>query len=550
MSVDTPTRYEPGSFISVPVQLPLQVPTSHNDNSNQGKRRATSHPEARTTNREDTPTRPHADVPAAELQRRPAYYVLSKVESRTRRSNETEREHERSRRLLKAASEGQMPLVKRLLDLGAYVDFDDDNGLIALHHAVLSGSTDIVEILLQKASDINTLSLAGTTPLCLAVSRTRNDLVRLLLDHKAEVNYQGSHGRAALHTAATVADGEATVETLLDYGAEVNRRDNKLRTPLHYAAEVGTAPVARKLLQYLADPNCKDKTGDTPLHYAAKSGSAELTQILLESGADTEIMNNDGKLARDYWPFEARDDTGVFSSLRLWQMNDEYIGRMTLRHPEPRIQKRPAVPAYSRRGDSSHESTVSENERRVVEVVAKPISQNPGNIGQVGQVYALRDPELDLVKIGFTTTGVERRREHITRSLGMSKARLRTIAISPDVSVHDYRRLEQAVHQDLRPHRWYLVTTSSGRRSDNRIRATEDWYHISDMVALQTLKLWGRIIQLDLYTTPQPGVPGTLKEFWATRLREREEVSSSETHDDYNERLRRWAKVFLLDAVP
>ena len=61
---------------------------------------------------------------------------------RKRRSDETLREDGRNRAFLLASAEGQTPRVRHLLRLGVDLDYSDENGFNALHHACLSGFED------------------------------------------------------------------------------------------------------------------------------------------------------------------------------------------------------------------------------------------------------------------------------------------------------------------------------------------------------------------------------------------------------------------------
>ena len=68
--------------------------------------------------------------------------------------------------LLKAAAEGQTVRVNRLLRLGVNVDFCDEDGMTALHHAVLSGFEDTVQTLLDVGRAVNAERGKYGTQLC------------------------------------------------------------------------------------------------------------------------------------------------------------------------------------------------------------------------------------------------------------------------------------------------------------------------------------------------------------------------------------------------
>jgi ankyrin repeat protein len=104
---------------------------------------------------------------------------------RARHSDETLREADRNCLLLRAAAQGQLPRVQHLLRLGADVDFADDSGFTALHHAVSSGFEDCVQELIGKGADINALASCGVA-LNIAADKRRNHVADILLRARAD----------------------------------------------------------------------------------------------------------------------------------------------------------------------------------------------------------------------------------------------------------------------------------------------------------------------------------------------------------------------------
>jgi ankyrin repeat protein len=104
---------------------------------------------------------------------------------RARRSDETLREDDRNGLLLRAAAQGQLPRIKNLLRLGADVDFADETGFTALHHAVSSGFEDCVKELIDNGADINSLTNCGVA-LNIAAGKRRVHVVEILLRARAD----------------------------------------------------------------------------------------------------------------------------------------------------------------------------------------------------------------------------------------------------------------------------------------------------------------------------------------------------------------------------
>jgi len=99
----------------------------------------------------------------------------------------------------------------------------------------------------------------------------------------------GPRKRTALHWAAIRGNTEI-VRMLLDKKADVDPRTTDGMTPLHYAARQGHVEIAKVLLENGADINGLDASGWTALHWAALYGREGMTKFLLEAGVDPSVV--------------------------------------------------------------------------------------------------------------------------------------------------------------------------------------------------------------------------------------------------------------------
>ncbi|MHB8520487.1 MAG: ankyrin repeat domain-containing protein [Limisphaerales bacterium] len=104
----------------------------------------------------------------------------------------------------------------------ADINATDRQGRTALHYAVLSGKTNLIQVLLAHHTNVNAKDDNGRTPLWEAVQARRINVAESLLHHGADVNTKDSEGRVPLFLAVARAN-VATVKLLLDHGAEVNQ---------------------------------------------------------------------------------------------------------------------------------------------------------------------------------------------------------------------------------------------------------------------------------------------------------------------------------------
>jgi hypothetical protein len=94
-----------------------------------------------------------------------------------------------------------------------------------------------------------------------------------------------------LHNACQFKANALLVKLLLEHGADVNKANVGGVTPLHIATYHNALPtVIELLLEDGANPNARDVNCGTPLHDASYQGSSvELVKLLLEFGADASI---------------------------------------------------------------------------------------------------------------------------------------------------------------------------------------------------------------------------------------------------------------------
>ncbi|KAM4063790.1 ankyrin repeat domain-containing protein [Hirsutella rhossiliensis] len=126
----------------------------------------------------------------------------------------------------------------------------------------------------------------GQGALHVAVCGGNEDMVRLLLDHGADIAKRDSRGNTALHVAAAMGS-EIVVKLLLRKTADPDEANLMGQTPLFMAVQNDNEAVARiLLLDAMADVNVQDCFGNAALHVAVQGGSVSMTSLLLKNGAN------------------------------------------------------------------------------------------------------------------------------------------------------------------------------------------------------------------------------------------------------------------------
>ena len=95
-----------------------------------------------------------------------------------------------------AAGLGHDQIAKLLISNGAKIYTKDNSGFTPLHYAVWFNQLKIVKLLIEKRANINEV-----TPLDLAVKKSLDDIVKLLISHGADTSMKDFDGNSLLHLA-------------------------------------------------------------------------------------------------------------------------------------------------------------------------------------------------------------------------------------------------------------------------------------------------------------------------------------------------------------
>ena len=175
-----------------------------------------------------------------------------------------------------------------LASAGSYDDF---------FKAIKEDNPVVLNNLMNRGFDVNTISPLGEYALILALRETRLKAARVLIgwpNLNAEVRSAQDESPlmlAALHGLLAECQG------LIDRGADVNKPG---WAPLHYAATNGHLSVMQLLIEENAYLDAESPNGSTPLMMAAHYGTPSAVKLLLESGADPTLKNSLGLSAMDF----------------------------------------------------------------------------------------------------------------------------------------------------------------------------------------------------------------------------------------------------------
>ncbi|KAF1655907.1 Protein phosphatase 1 regulatory subunit 12B, partial [Eudyptes chrysocome] len=205
-----------------------------------------------------------------------------------------------------ACIDENLDMVKFLVENGANVNQQDNEGWTPLHAVASCGYLNIAEYLISHGANVAAVNSEGEVPSDIAEEAAMKDL---LLE---QVKKQGVD--------LDLARKEEEQQMLQDARQWLNsgriediKQPRTGATALHVAAAKGYSEVMRLLIQAGFNLNVQDNDGWTPLHAAAHWGVKEACSVLAEALCDMDIRNKLGQT-----PFDVADE-GLVEHLEMLQ---------------------------------------------------------------------------------------------------------------------------------------------------------------------------------------------------------------------------------------
>ncbi|NXY10204.1 MYPT2 phosphatase, partial [Pteruthius melanotis] len=205
-----------------------------------------------------------------------------------------------------ACIDENLDMVKFLVENGANVNQQDNEGWTPLHAVASCGYLNIAEFLISHGANVAAVNSEGEVPSDIAEEAAMKDLlleqvkkqgVDLDLSRKEEEQQMLQDARQWLNS--------GRIEDI--------KQPRTGATALHVAAAKGYSEVMRLLIQAGFNLNVQDNDGWTPLHAAAHWGVKEACSILAEALCDMDIRNKLGQT-----PFDVADE-GLVEHLEMLQ---------------------------------------------------------------------------------------------------------------------------------------------------------------------------------------------------------------------------------------
>lgn len=162
-----------------------------------------------------------------------------------------------------------------------------------LHFAVFAGNVNIATKLINGGAQVNNQADEGETPLHIAACIGNVNMTDLLLKNNANINLKMERKGTALHIAAENNHLSIT-ELLMNKGDDINKVTKFEGTPLNFAAKAGNVEMAEFLLKKGARIDHTTQHVDSAFHNAVTKNQLKMVKFLIGKGVDVNELDSKG----------------------------------------------------------------------------------------------------------------------------------------------------------------------------------------------------------------------------------------------------------------
>ncbi|MCP3924754.1 MAG: DUF1566 domain-containing protein [Desulfobacterales bacterium] len=194
--------------------------------------------------------------------------------------------------LFKTLLENKDEFSRVLLNIkGVNINFKDKSGWTPLHAATSVGTLEIVKLLVDKGADVNFVNNYDISPVVSSFCRRDNgiEISKYLIEKGAVIKKRfgkGDNSKELIFYAADCGNFAAVKYLAEDLKHNMDVKDKNGSYPYFYAPRKNSLDMVKYYVSKGYDVNHINKRGQTALYYAAYYGKLDIVKYLIENGAD------------------------------------------------------------------------------------------------------------------------------------------------------------------------------------------------------------------------------------------------------------------------
>ena len=243
----------------------------------------------------------------------------------------------------------------------------DGLGNNMLHYAAQWNLNNAIPLIIRGGVPVDEPNATGETPLFMAVKTDSTSTIRVLTDHRANLNARDSQGNSLLH-AAVRWNAIRSASLLISSGMDINVFSLNGNTPLHDAVILGMSDIETLLIKEKANLEVRNIDGNTPFMEAVRGGFIPSMEKLAQAGADTSTRN-------------VRGDTPLHMAV-----NSERVDIV-----RPLLRMRSSIHARNTRNRTPFQAAIGVSEQMVRTLLTSDRINQPDDMGSSALHIAIQE---------------------------------------------------------------------------------------------------------------------------------------------------------------